>query len=154
MKIIFICTGNIVRSYMAERILKKKLIENNRSDIDVSSASIFNMNGESGDPKAVKILEEMGFEASGHQSKLLTEDMAAEADMILVMEQYHKDTIIGTYPDTKDRVSFLKPFSRGCEQLINNDVEEIVDPHNLSAYHYRLCFAEIYLSVEGLLKCI
>lgn len=139
---------------MAERILKKKLIENNRSDIDVSSASIFNMNGESGDPKAVKILEEMGFEASGHQSKLLTEHMAAEADMILVMEQYHKDTIIGTYPDTKDRVSFLKPFSRGCEQLINNDVEEIVDPHNLSAYHYRLCFAEIYLSVEGLLKCI
>lgn len=138
---------------MAERILKKKLIENNRSDIYVSSASIFDMSGESGDPKAVKILEEMGFEAGNHNSKLLTEDMAAEADMLLVMEQYHKDTIIGAYPDTKDKVSFLKPFSRGCEQF-NNDVEEIKDPHNLSAYHYRLCFAEIYLSVEGLLKCI
>ena len=154
MKIIFICTGNIVRSYMAERVLKKKLIEKNRSDIDVSSASIFNMNGEIGDSKAAKILEEMGFDSHDHKSRLLTHDMADEADMIVVMEQYHKDTIIGTCPDTKDKVFFLKPFSRGCEQLVNNDVEEIKDPHNLSAYHYRLCFAEIYLSVEGLLKCI
>lgn len=139
---------------MAERVLKKKLIEKNRSDIDVFSASIFDMNGETGDSNAAKILEEMGFDSHGHKSRLLTHDMVDKADMIIVMEQYHKDTIIGTYSDTKDKVFFLKPFSRGCEQLINNDVEEIKDPHSLSTYYYRLCFAEIYLSVEGLLKCI
>lgn len=154
MKIIFICTGNIVRSYMAERVLKKKLIEKNRSDIDVSSASIFDMNGEAGDSKAAKILEEMGFDSHGHKSRLLMHGMVDEADMIVVMEQYHKDTIVGTYPDTKDKVFFLKSFSRGCDQLVNNDAEEIKDPHNLSSYHYRLCFAEIYLAVEGLLRCI
>ena len=154
MKILFVCMANIVRSFAAERMLKKALKENNRSDIEVSSAAIFDMDGESADPMAVKILKEMGFEADGHFSKLLTEDIAAEADMILVMEQHHKDFIIENYPDTQEKVFLLKPFSKGASHLNTSDMEEIKDPHNLSSYHYRLCFAEIYLAIEGMLKCI
>jgi protein-tyrosine phosphatase len=121
MKILFVCMANIVRSFAAERMLKKALKENNRSE---------------------------------HFSKLLTEDIAAEADMILVMEQHHKDFIIENYPDTQKKVFLLKPFSKGASHLNTPRMEEIRDPHNLSSYHYRLCFAEIYLAIEGMLKCI
>jgi len=154
MKIIFVCMANIVRSFAAERMFKKALKENNRSDIEVSSAAIFDMDGKSADPMAVKILKEMGFEADGHFSRFLTEDIAADADMIIVMEQHHKDSIIESYPDTQKKVFLLKPFSRGASYLNTADMKEIRDPHNLSSYHYRLCFAEIYLALEGLIKCI
>jgi len=154
MKIVFVCTANIVRSFAAEQMLKKAVKENNRNDIEVSSAAIFDMGEESADPMAVKILKEMGFEADSHFSKLLTEDIAAEADIILVMEQYHKDFIIENYPDTQEKVFLLKHFSKGASHLYTAGMEEIRDPHNLSSYHYRLCFAEIYLAIKGMLKCI
>ena len=154
MKVLFVCTANICRSFMAERIFRKRLKENSHSDIEVSSASLFDMEGAPADPGAVDILEEKGFDGYGHKSKLLTEDMVAETDMILVMDQQHRKTIIENYPDAKGKVFLLKPFSSGCSQIDSGNMDDIRDPYRLSSYHYRLCFAEIYLSIEGVLKCI
>lgn len=139
---------------MAERVFRKRSEKNGRGDIEVSSASLFNMEGAPADPGAVGILEEKGFNGYGHKSRLLTEDMIAETDMILVMEQQHRGMLIENYPDAKGRVFLLKPFSSGCSRLNSGDMDDIKDPYNLSNYHYRLCFAEIYLAVEGVLKCI
>ena len=154
MKILFVCTANICRSFMAERIFRKKSEENGRSDIEVSSASLVDMEGTPADPKTVNILKEKGFDGNGHKSRLLTEDMVAETDMILVMERRHREMIIENYPDAEEKVVLLKPFSGGCAQPGSNDMDDIRDPYKLSTYHYRLCFAEIYLAIEGVLKCI
>jgi len=139
---------------MAERIFRKRSEENGHSDIEVSSASLFDMEGAPADPGAVDILEEKGFDGYGHKSRPLTEDMVAETDMILVMERQHREMLIENYPDAKGRVFLLKPFFSGCSQMDGGDMDDIKDPYNLSSYHYRLCFAEIYLAVEGVLKCI
>ncbi|MBU4345102.1 MAG: hypothetical protein KKC73_06745, partial [Proteobacteria bacterium] len=149
-----VCTANICRSFMAERIFRKKSEENGCGDIEVSSASLFDMEGSSADPRAADILKEKGFDGNGHKSRLLTEDMVAETDMILVMEQQHREMLIKNYPNAERKVFVLKPFSGGCTKLSSGDMDDIRDPYNLSNYHYRLCFAEIYLAIEGMLKCI
>ena len=43
--------ANIVRSFMAERIFRKKSEENGCSDIEVSSASLVDMEGSPADPR-------------------------------------------------------------------------------------------------------
>ncbi len=154
MKILFVCTANICRSFMAERVFRKRGEENGRGDIEVSSASLFDMEGAPGDPGAVDILEEKGFNGYGHKSRMLTLDMVAETDMILVMEHQQRKTIIENYPEAKEKTFLLKSFSSGCTQLNSGDVDDIRDPYKLSSYYYRLCFAEIYLAIEGVLKCI
>ena len=139
---------------MAERIFRKKSEENGRSDIKVSSASLVDMEGLPADPVVVDILEEKGFDGYGHKSRPLTQDMVAETDMILVMEQLHREMLIENYPDAEEKVFLLKSFSSGCTQMNSDDMDDIRDPYKLSSYHYRLCFAEIYLAIEGVLKCI
>ncbi len=139
---------------MAERIFRKKSEENGRSDIKVSSASLVDMEGLPADPVVVDILEERGFDGNGHKSRLLTQDMVAETDMILVMEQLHREMLIENYSDAEEKVFLLKSFSGGCVRLNGSDMDDIRDPYKLSSYHYRLCFAEIYLAIEGVLKCI
>lgn len=44
MKIMFICTGNICRSAMAEGMLKQKLKENEIENIEVCSCGIYALN--------------------------------------------------------------------------------------------------------------
>ena len=41
MKIMFICTGNICRSAMAEGMLKKMIKDNKMEDIEVQSCGIY-----------------------------------------------------------------------------------------------------------------
>ena len=142
--------ANIVRSFMAERILKGKLEKINRKDVDVSSAGLIDMDGMPADPISAGILNDHGFESANHQAQLLTEDMASRADRIIVMEDIHRKMMIEQYPQEENKILLLKSFSRDY----NEAYRDIRDPYKLSMYHYSLCFSEIYLSIDGLLKCI
>jgi protein-tyrosine-phosphatase len=153
-KILFVCSANICRSFMAERIFRGKSEKSGRSDISVSSASLLDMKGAPADPKAVDLLVEKGFDGHGHKSRLLTKEMSAETDIILVMEQQHREMIIEKHPDAAEKIFLLKPFTTGCARPDSNNMNDINDPYKQSGYHYRLCFAEIYMGIEGLLKCI
>jgi protein-tyrosine-phosphatase len=150
MNILFVCTANISRSYMAERILKKKLRDKKRTDVVVSSAGLYDMGGAPGDPPAADLLARSGFDGSGHHSRLLTEAMIDEADKVVVMEESHRKALRELYPGKGGKVSLLKSYSPASQ---GSDVD-IKDCHKKSNYHYRLCFAEIYESIEGLMRCI
>lgn len=157
MKILFICTANICRSFMAERIFKKKLEGSGRHDIGVSSASIIDMEGMPGDTEAVKILEEEGYDGDGHRSRMVTTEMLLDADRIIVMERWHGEEMIARFGEdaVRGKLSLLKSYMDGCAQTDDTAGSDIADPYRLSPYHYRLCFAEIYMAVEGLVrKCI
>lgn len=150
MNILFVCTANISRSFMAERILKSKLRKAGRADIDVSSAALHDMKESPGDPAAVKILMENGFDGSGHRSRLLSGEMVAAADRVIVMEESHRRQILDMFPETENKMSLLKSFS----PFFDRQNPDIKDCFGKSSYHLRLCFAEIYDSTEGMLKCI
>ena len=150
MTILFVCTANIVRSYMAEAILKEKLRRKQRKDIYVHSAGLKDMHSAPADSVAEKMLEENGFALPGHRSRLLDQELINGADWIIVMEENHQSAILDEYPDVKDKLRLLKSYSRDFNEANGN----IKDPYHQSTYLYRLCFSEIYMAVDGLIKCI
>ncbi|MCX7982660.1 MAG: hypothetical protein N2572_07105 [Syntrophales bacterium] len=150
MKILFVCTANIVRSYMAEAILKGKLRKAGRTDIAVASAGLIPMNGVEVDKTAEQIVAEMGYPLYGHRARLLTKEMMEEADWVFVMEHSQKEKIKDTYPEFASKIRLLKTCSREYDGK-NGDIG---DPYRLSPLKYRQCFSEIYMSIQGVLKCI
>jgi protein-tyrosine phosphatase len=139
---------------MAERIFRTMAENSGRSDISVLSASLLDMKGAPSDPRAAGLLAEKGFACDEHKSRLFTEEMAAETDMIIVMERQQREIIIEKFPDAAKKTFLLKPFSTGDTRQESNGMNDISDPYRKSGYHYRLCFAEIYMGIEGLIKCI
>lgn len=135
---------------MAERVLKGQLKKTNKKGVNVSSAGLIDMDGMPSDPIVAVILNDHGFDGSDHHSQLLTEEMVSLADMIIVMEDIHIKMIVNQYPDSERKIHLLKSFATDY----NGQYGNIGDPYKMSMYHYRLCFSEIYLSIDGLLKCI
>lgn len=148
--VLFICNANIVRSFMAERIFNGRLERLSINGVSASSAGLLDMNGAAADTTARRILAEHGIDDEGHVSRLLTEEILREADLVLTMEMSQLQKIETQYPEFAGGLKVLKSY------LPDYDIHQgdIADPYRRSLFHYRLCFAEISLSVEALIKCI
>jgi protein-tyrosine phosphatase len=151
-KILFVCNANIVRSFMAERVLGVRLKRTGINEVEVSSAGLLDMHGAPADVMARQILRENGIEDEGHHSQVVNEVMIGEADLIVTMEMKQLQIIGDQYPLAMDKLRILKSYLP--ESDYGKSSGDIKDPYRQSIFYYRLCFAEISLAIGELMKCI
>src|SRR5205809_5862154 len=89
--VLFICTGNVCRSPMAEGIFRAAV--RGRGDFRVVSAGLGAMDGQAPSPYAVQAVKELGIDISGQRSRMLTSELVEEADLIFGMTHSHIDTV-------------------------------------------------------------
>ena len=152
MKILFVCNANIVRSFIAERVLRSRLKNRDVREVDVSSAGLMDMHGAPADETARLVLREQGIRDEGHQSRLLTEAIIGDADLIVTMEKRQLEKIGDQYPHAVNKLRLLKSYLP--DPGYGDEDRDIKDPYRRSLFHYRLCCAEISLAIEELTKCI
>ncbi len=99
MEVIFVCTGNICRSPMAEYLLRDKLSKAGLiGKITVSSAGVAPLSGREASKNAQKAMQEMGISMRAHRSSGLTVARARAAELILTMTAQHKAQLQGALP--------------------------------------------------------
>ncbi|PZT94745.1 MAG: protein tyrosine phosphatase [Gordonia sp. (in: high G+C Gram-positive bacteria)] len=89
MRVLFVCTGNICRSPVAQRILERYAADRDIG-VYVSSAGTRAMNGAPMHPESVRVLAERGIVAGEFKSRLLTPAIASDFDLILGMTREHR----------------------------------------------------------------
>lgn len=114
-----ICTANICRSPMAERLLAHALAAESPplSCISVVSAGIAASNGEPASPNSVRALKAVGLDLSNHRSQELTDDLLQRSSVVFCMTSAHREAI-GKYfnPGDTPVLLFRQPFSKtNCE---------------------------------------
>jgi protein-tyrosine-phosphatase len=135
-KILFICTGNVCRSAMAEAMCKKLLKSFGLKGIKVWSRGLAGSRMIQVPEEILKLMEEEQTSLGKHISKPLKAKDLAKADLILVMENYHRERIVADFPELTGKVFLLKQFAGAG----NGDVE---DPIGLEEEDYRACKEEI-----------
>ncbi len=136
-KILFVCTGNTCRSVMAQELFKKMLREQGIENVKVSSAGIAALPSYGISGLLEKVLKEAGIEVSNHKPTQAAPQIVRDADLILVMERRHKETILEMAPEVKNRVFLLKEFANEEENL------DIPDPIGQPEEVYRSRLQEI-----------
>jgi len=143
MNILFVCTANISRSFMAEKLMQHEIDRRRLKGISVKSAGVFASPGAPADPVMIAYLVDHQINASDHLSRQLQEADIVWADHILVMEKAHAEEIIRTWPTAEAKVDLL-----GRYVSMDQTSDDVIDPFGRSPYHYRLSQSQITLGVK------
>jgi protein-tyrosine-phosphatase len=131
--ILFVCTANRFRSPIAALYFAKKVVRRgDDQDIQVASAGTWASPGQPAMSKAVQLAQDYGLDLSYHKSRIVSEDLLAQSDLILVMENGHKEAIIHEFPETADRVYLLTEVVEDLDVNIPDPYGEAqVDPEEV-----------------------
>lgn len=138
--ILIVCTANICRSPLVEAILRDKLEQRGYRDWTVSSAGTWAEWERPAARYSQKIAQSIGLDLSGHIAKMITVEMMAESDLVLVMTNNHKEALQIDFKDQAHKVFLMS-------EMIGRQYD-VVDPYGGPPSGYE----DMYRDVSRLLE--
>jgi protein-tyrosine phosphatase len=123
--ILFVCTGNICRSPIAERLALAYCARSHLEGITASSAGTQALTGHPIEPFAARVLEDLGGDASDFAARNLTQRIAADADLVLTMTEAHRDSVLALAPRQLQRTFTLREAARLASEGNAQSVEDL-----------------------------
>jgi len=147
MNILFVCTANISRSFLAKALFENEIQGLTGHPVHAASAGLRAHAGALPDPKMAAFLAENGISWGPHGARRISREDVKKSDLILVMEQAQAAILKKSFPEAEGKVmrlgSFLSP---------GQAPDDIIDPFGKSLYHYRLARSQITLAVKNLAR--
>ncbi|MFO8026051.1 MAG: low molecular weight protein arginine phosphatase [Opitutales bacterium] len=146
--ILVICTANVCRSPMAEKLLQHALNAEGEplNQLEVVSAGVAARHGDPASENSVAALKKVKLDLSQHQSQPLSEELIDNAFAIFGMTDSHLDLLRHYYKELPARVHLLRDF------MGEGESREIPDPIGQDFDAYCACRDAMIEAIPSLVR--
>lgn len=144
-RIVFVCLGNVCRSPYAARVAMARAAGN---DLAIDSAGFIGPDRSPPDA-ALRTAANRGIDHSDHRSKLLTPELAEEADALFIFDRYNVARLRTSFPAHADRMFWLGDLDPEW-----SGKRAIIDPWGKDDAEFDETFARIERCVEVMLQVV
>jgi glycine hydroxymethyltransferase len=120
--ILFVCTGNVCRSPMAEGLVRDLLKGRTDLQLQVMSAGLGALDGQPPSEFAVRVMAELGIDIAHYRSQSLRVPLVEQADFIFTMTRQQQDAIQTIYPVATEKIFVLREFEDA--EIIGKDIPD------------------------------
>ncbi len=132
-RVLFVCTGNVCRSPMAEGLFQSMVEEAGDDDIIVESAGIGAMDGMGPSAHSVTVMAEEGIDISRQRSQMLTPELLDQCTHVFGMSRSHIEAIRAYFPESQEKTFVLREF------IVADHLDiDVHDPIGMDVDEYQL----------------
>jgi len=143
--VLLVCSGNTCRSPMAEGLFKTLV---NRKWCEVQSAGTIAMGGLRAAHYARQVVKEYGGAIDRHKTRTIDRELVDWADLILVMEYRHYESVLEVNPEAVVKTFLLREYKRKTRYT------EIPDPVGRDLAAYQGAARRMYPTLKRIAKDI
>ena len=147
--VVFVCTANVCRSPMAEKLFEEALDKSNtRKKVRVFSAGISAMDGDQASDNSLQACEEVGLNLEDHRSAALTRATLENASAIFCMTESHR-ALLNMYVEVPETTSIFL-----MREFTETGSKELPDPYGQDIEVYRECRDRMTEALPSLLNWV
>ena len=143
--VLFICTGNICRSPMAEGLLRQM----SAGRIEAASAGLGAGRGQQPSAHAVNVLKEEGIDISDIRSQPVSAHLLEKADYIFTMTRDHLDMLLLLFPEMAAKARLLR-----FDEAAKGGRADVTDPIGGTRATYESCKEDIKRAIPRVIEMI
>lgn len=127
--ILLVCTGNVCRSPLLERLVAKALDERfGAGAVPVRSAGTLGLVGQPMDERAAAVLRDLGGDPDGFVARRLTEPMISSASLVLTATREHRAQVARMHPRAMKRAFTFRELAHILTHLPDEALPQDTDP--------------------------